>query len=545
MVVMSIVKNKSVLPIDHVYLIMYDTLLFLKPYAALYSFSTITERFEFVTMELRESVVLPKKKSKKVQELSVFGEAILNETSIAQFKPNAKYDQLKLCTPVLENSAIVRVDASAYQTFNCLDMYMNQTLTTTANKPQLLLDNLLSVLQIVVVVAFTYYVNLKLYHIRRVGKHRYVSDALSNPPYWQSIIPGISRKWKTNFRFWDSLWLMLVFALVYSLSIISTFVPTHWPLNNEESHFANLFFGFNAKELSMMIATFALIGVNILLTVYKIYRNATREKHLKLKPAFPLYAQLIMYLVAFMLSLFAVAVIVVMTIFVYPETLGPFKLTLFIILWLSFGVIMLWYLLKKPVSVSFWLYSRLISYTDVKATQVNVQSDDDYQLLNQDCKKPKLRKTLAFALIVRSWLLAVVWNATLILISLRAGRVATRFLSTTLVNILLNTEYLSTYTYAASIIGVFYKFTIDVEKPYITLKNRIVTQRGSLNMPRILATNKYLRKCDENQMKSDLLLLRERKYVMPLKWTTFAKVAEMTKLPDITRRILIQVMITL
>jgi hypothetical protein len=274
----------------------------------------------------------------------------------------------------------------------------------------------------------------------------------------------------------------------------------------------------------------AVIAVNMGTSIQKIYRNATREKHVDLPLKFSF---LIRYVIAILLSCISTAIIALFMIFVFPES---FTITDKVVYGISislFGIsLMIHFCRKSTVSISSILYKRIAQRYGKARRRKEKQEDFDnqYQLLQSDSEQltTPVTTSVIFFIMLGSWIITALWNTSLIILCFRASKVINKLFTATLANILLNTEMITTYSYILSIVGVFWKFTVDIERPYLRLKNMIAKERGSLSFPRIMGTNKRIRSYTLNEMKSDLFLFKERFYFMPLRWTTFTKLTEMT-----------------
>ncbi len=119
---------------------------------------TITQKVDFATLETLPGVVKELGKGKSHNNLSNYALPMIIETNILQYKPNTKYDQLKLCT-LITNGATEHL----YPSFFCLNLLINNTQAISAPSMLDVQDAILSLLQISCVIAVIYYINLKLY----------------------------------------------------------------------------------------------------------------------------------------------------------------------------------------------------------------------------------------------------------------------------------------------------------------------------------------------------------------------------------------------
>ena len=77
---------------------------------------------------------------------------------------------------------------------------------------------------------------------------------------------------------------------------------------------------------------------------------------------------------------------------------------------------------------------------------------------------------------------------------------------------------------------------IDIQSPYIKLKNMIAKERTSFTKKVICTIDNKIRNSYLSEIKSDMAVGVNRSFLMPLKYTTFIKISEMVYLPQITRR---------
>jgi hypothetical protein len=89
-------------------------------------------------------------------------------------------------------------------------------------------------------------------------------------------------------------------------------------------------------------------------------------------------------------------------------------------------------------------------------------------------------------------------------------------LPASITNSLLNNETIAIYGYVIGILLIFYRFWIDIETPYIKLKNLIAKERAGLSWDRIMATRKAVVNLSIDNVFTDLSIKKEVIYPIPM-----------------------------
>jgi hypothetical protein len=519
----------------HLWLVVYYSLLFVKPYARFYTMYTIDQKFEYITLQstVRDFHSF-NVTARGMNHLSKWARAFYNESAIVNY-PEMDSKPLYLC------SMSFHTDILQQRKYNCFGLSTNRTERVEVSNLLTIEDCTFTFLHLSIIIGLMSYATWKLRQIKLVQKHIHVSNALTKPPFWQFMIPGISLESKCNFKLWNGVWLITVHIFLYAVLLLSSFAPDYWPKSNGEG-FLSFVGDYDGYEKRLFISSFFVIALNATLTGYKIYSYSYHEETLKIEPKFDSPSlKLLRAAVALIISMLTVLFVTLYIIFFFPEAFSFAKKIIFGSGTVVYGFLLFSHLLRKSVYINNKLYNFV-----TKSYVSNIDADWELETTSLFGEsRPNLSATVYIMLILPSWIATAIWRTTLMILAFHTGEIAERLFSSTLINILLNTDYITTYSYVASIIGIFYKFTTDIEAPFYRLRSILVQERGILDMERIVELNEDLKHSKVSQMKEDLLLFKNLYYLIPMTWLEFAKISKMVNIVHLTKKTLLQMLVTL
>jgi len=150
-----------------------------------------------------------------------------------------------------------------------------------------------------------------------------------------------------------------------------------------------------------------------------------------------------------------------------------------------------------------------------------------------------------FVFMVGNQLVRAVWMTTLGILAWSNGYVITRLIECTIMNGLINTNMITTYSFVLTLLGVFYNFFDDIEKPYMKLKNAIIKERGSLGFDRILPYRSWISKVELSEIKENMTVAKDTAYayLIPMTWTVFFRISKLMRVTEATTRSFLQMLL--
>jgi hypothetical protein len=140
-------------------------------------------------------------------------------------------------------------------------------------------------------------------------------------------------------------------------------------------------------------------------------------------------------------------------------------------------------------------------------------------------------------LVISNYAVRTVWLWTLVIIAFQAGFMLSRFIESTITNLLINPENIVSYSFFFSVFGVCFKFLFDVEVPYMKLKQMIASNRSAMSMERIVPYREWMKTLTYEEIRDDMLCnTGYYAFFFPMTWTVFFRISKLMRLTRITYR---------
>jgi hypothetical protein len=504
----------------------------------LYTFSTISRNFEFVTLvadAIPSDVTI---EAEDDQRISGWAQAVLNETAVRDAMKSS-FGPFSVCS--------VRDPSADFfsRVFICQDLSTNEISEVTAPFWFKIIDVTFVFLLVFVVLVIINIVQIMFKHIENHGHTKNVSNSLRDPPYWQGIIPFISVETKANFRLWDSLSLSFIHILLYLAMFATALTPAYWPVDNNQK-IVGLPFQNGSREVTFLFMAIPIIIVNAVCTLFKIIQKSYFDGNTILDQSkISGWARAIKFAFIILISATSSIFSIIFVLFIIPERMPNYKFVVYALGAFCFALGDIIYLSRSKVHIHhgvwYTIAERLANCFVTKYEKEKTEEQEELEQLNP--QQPVVSKSVSpvqFCYMILSWIGNAIWIISLLLLAFNAGHVTIKVTWSTISNLIINSESLKTYSYFISIIGIFYKFTVDIEIPYKELRNEITSDRPTLSLTRMEINNNRLKDYDLETLKQDLMCSKDQAYYTPMPWTSFFKVAKMIKIQHITKKIIIQ-----
>jgi hypothetical protein len=201
------------------------------------------------------------------------------------------------------------------------------------------------------------------------------------------------------------------------------------------------------------------------------------------------------------------------------------------------------YLFLKPTYIDKAIIRKLDSGND-EDDQYYEMSTNLGELTVEEFNEARLarkKKITKFATLITFFMCLVhgFWITTLMANVFTCMFVLNRFLQSTIINCLMNSSAITTYGYIISIFIVLYKFLVDIEAPYVKLKNMIAKERQGFSWERIINFRKWAREYDLTALHKELRMNRDVFYYIPMTWNVFLRISKVMRLRIITARVMV------
>ncbi|KAL0482350.1 alpha-acetolactate decarboxylase [Acrasis kona] len=489
---------------NDLYISAYDSSLFVRPYERYYSFMTLNvgsmmfqslnisdEAQGYVYDYINYKVSMGNMSTSPYYDLLFFD----IDTSLINFT-KSRSAAFQLCTHDFSLSNIL------YAGFLCVDLSTKQSHSAVIPPLVFFTDLAYYLFQFVMTFLMVYYVIFAIRMIRKGKKFFFVTDSIRNPPFWQCIIPLVPNKTLTNFRLWDSIFLINLHFFTSAFTILSQFVPNKWPKTNNgndtDAHIAN-------RKVYIGVAC-AVVTINTIFLLSKLFRSYKRHKSVRLNASsIPKYDKIIRFVLACISSLMLLPVMVMYVWALFPATKRDNYRNY------------LWY-----VATGFFTIG-LCFYLTSKRTYVY----DKYKWFG-------LKSTIG--LILFDYVIEASWIVFQTMNTFASIAVVVRFIQASIMNMLYNFTIAPTYGYLLSIMITVYKFSIDIETPYVTLKNAICKERSATPWERIVIARDRVPKIEMTTIHQNMRMRVDLSFPIPLTWTVFFRISKLMRLRRQTNR---------
>jgi hypothetical protein len=511
-----------------------------------FTLRTISEGFFFEKLDIINSNV---PQAKNITELRL---AFMNDTVIGEIMEKK---QFYICFIAgLSNGKKPKYSFSLLNRYQCWtkaksnplepDVFVEEDELVEKPFYPVVVEFFFELLRYMVIIFLVAYIKRKLLVISR--SHTLVSNSLDRvsilsqcytttnitivqPQFYQNIVPYIPVELQANHAIWESVWIFFVHIFLYTLMIITVITPYEWP----KVSFSKLYTKDRLKFLSL---TIPVIVVNVWCTVIKIFLSNRKTKytysdqstasgklHKAIRIIFSLIVSLIagsgwlVYVIYAEKDLLDYVCILYCRLFEHLLIINIQKLPIHIIAMIIISILLTGYLSSSPVYKLNKIIFKLFCCNSLK-------------------EKNKGSVTLLkyYLFLFSSLTLDIFWIMSLVALAFNAGAVATHFIWSTMSNFLLNADSIKTYSYAVSIVATFYKFSNDIDQPYNILRDFLVADRPCMTKDTITNNNINLNK------KADEEIDKDSKYISPMTWIQFTRLAEMANISTITNNILAQ-----
>ncbi|KAL0477960.1 ispH [Acrasis kona] len=129
-----------------------------------------------------------------------------------------------------------------------------------------------------------------------------------------------------------------------------------------------------------------------------------------------------------------------------------------------------------------------------------------------------------------------VWLSSQTLNCFASVSVIVRFIQSSIMNVLYNFNIAPTYGYLLSIVITLYKFSIEIESPYIALKDAICKDRQSVRWDFIIIGRERVPHVDMATIHKNKKMRIDMTFPLPMTWTVFFRIAKLMRLTRQTNR---------
>ncbi len=515
----------------NILIVPYESMLFVKPYMMYYTAFTITQNVWFTVLNItHEEAPNMISQLKYNTTTSPFLSPFATE-ALSRYRNSSK--KLSICSSYLAGD----------QTLNpylCINSHTGESTIVYTPSILVFMDVAYYIFQTLATAGIAYYFAFKLRLIRKGKKFIYITDSTYNPPYWQcTFAPFCKTSQLANFRFWESARLLLIHVIISTFTILCQFVPSTWPTsNNIKDAWQDL-----NERTTFFIWIIVLIFVNTVLFFIKLgidYMHHRRVKVQMPKTKLYIFIRLAMSVFIGLLCL----PILVGYVYIMPTPLRTdFRRPMW---YSSAGIFILGvcaYLFLKPTYIDKAIIRKLDSGND-EDDQYYEMSTNLGELTVEEFNEARLarkKKITKFATLITFFMCLVhgFWITTLMANVFTCMFVLNRFLQSTIINCLMNSSAITTYGYIISIFIVLYKFLVDIEAPYVKLKNMIAKERQGFSWERIINFRKWAREYDLTALHKELRMNRDVFYYIPMTWNVFLRISKVMRLRIITARVMV------
>jgi hypothetical protein len=423
---------------QRVYLVIWPSLLYLKPYTRFYSFHSITKDFSFANLIVEANCDIEN------QNKSFLISSIANETDV-----RSQYPSFLICALFsnFESSYIYE------KQFLCLNTTSSKEIEVTPPAWLITEDMLFLFLHLFVIGGLLYHINLKMYHVRRAHRHICVEDSIYNPPFWQYSIPYISTKLRVNFKIWESLYLISAHVIMYVLVMLTLFTPSDWSAEN----------GNHSRDIKQftkyIFLSLPIITINIVSMVLKLYNNARTGNLLRIeKSMISLKMRIVHGLWALCIGAVCSSIITTIILKLDDEQHGRAKQILYGIFGSLYGPTLALYLIMKPVYISQSIvrtitrvegrFSSLFFYKETEDDtnkEISESKVADKEILTNRRENYEYYAKNSMILIIFSDIWNSLYYTSFLWIAFVNGHVVVRFIWSSISNIMVNPDMISTY----------------------------------------------------------------------------------------------------
>ncbi|KAL0490797.1 RecA [Acrasis kona] len=544
--------NGTNLPANQIYINAFDSVLYLDPSSRYYSFMTITRFMYFYNFDIdyENDAPMPSVIELEPDQTDLVNPDVLDliNSFITQTNIMSLNTTYSVCWIKSDPN---RASKSSFFCFRTKDKKM-YSVDVLANEHYVTVDVVINIFQLVVAIGIVYIYVTNMNIIRKSRKFIFVTDSIKNPPMWQNLFPSIPTSIAVKFRIFDSISLCVVHIILCTIVIFSQLQPEEWPALNY--NFSLQFRNYLANSKQYWVAILLII-INTTFFLIKLISDNHRNLSIKVLPDVSTNKTRVKFDRIIVSLVYAAACVSILVCYVFFGV--PSKRRYRRVLWCTgcvlFGIALFFNLhfmnIYADKKLTSWLQSK---FSFIGKGRKEEKDDTFYQLqeeLSQEYyvrdevlpkvaapKKDKYQKHLPYWLyllvLIINYTIRSVWLCSLALMTFLAGFVVSRFIESTIDNILVNGDIISTYSYFFSIVGVMYKTKNDIELPYLKLKTLICNERGALSMERILHHRSEIRSRPYEEAKKD----KENWYLIPMTWTVFIRVSKLMRLRRQTLR---------
>ncbi|KAL0489045.1 hypothetical protein AKO1_013476 [Acrasis kona] len=189
---------------------------------------------------------------------------------------------------------------------------------------------------------------------------------------------------------------------------------------------------------------------------------------------------------------------------------------------------------ESPRGCKYYELSSDMSDSSVEEIVNKIEEDKNGKLV--------FRPWVYYMFLIGNYFIRSLWMVTLSILAWSCGYVISRLIECTVVNGLINTQMITTYSFFITLLSVFYNFYDDIEKPYMKLKNAIVRERGSLGFDRILPYRRWISGVDIAEIRDNMTVAKDTAYayLIPMTWTVFFRISKLMRVGEATSRSFLQ-----
>lgn len=405
----------------HIYVVDSLSLLFLPPYTRFYTYRTISERFYYLALNFTEHG-RALDRSKRSMDMALLRNALINETILSR---------------TLESSGVFVCFTNAHDTHSRYFFSLSNAYNCTGYKAidpfdpkskelrefrevappyTIIVEFVFEAVRYIFIYFLLYYMTKKLRVIQRLGKDDRMSNSLYRPPFWPNMIRALPFHVIVNFRIWEVLWLLTVLIVLYSLNIMSVFVPFDWPEKSGQRVYTLERLEYLYVVLPAVCIHFACIILKLMMAARKDLKlHETKKQHLATRAFVIVFTLFISCLagVLWVLYVFYMEVDVVEKMAIHAPAAALMILFLFVRLY------------NSPV------YKLSASVVQVMAKLCCVRAESKEQALDH---------FQYFSYLIFSHTLDTLWYMSCVLITFNIGSIINQLTWSTISNFLLNSE---------------------------------------------------------------------------------------------------------
>jgi hypothetical protein len=536
-------------------------LLWVQPYALLYTFGTINDNIAFETVQFKTNITLYISNQYTSINTSSSDSWKLMISSFQNRYEYAKYvvDNIvtELRDTVINNGYHVCFEKIAVQqiyndAFYCRtidkissDDVADDPVNTEVKMNPFILGSMImfNLTKFAFAAYMFYYVNLKMNHLHALSEELIhndliVSNSTYEPPLWQNIFPSIiPLKFRVNFHIWEGWRLVFLHIILYTLATITCLTRLYWPVDTKDSGIITVtYISFKIPLL------FLICSLNAGCTIIKLFFSKV-PSHIQAQQGFSLvnnagFAMKMLF--GLFTSCLITAALVVSNYYVFqPFFIPMFSVDLFMFLvTLIVLTVTFWSSHTQGLNIQGWILLNSLSCGVINTKE---------RLENYDIESSSALRAIYFMF---GWILDVVWIFTLFILGMNTGVIIFRLAMCTMANLVIDTNTVAMYSYFITVGTTLWSFISDIERPFDYVKEFLLDRRLIFTREQIELYNNSVSNYSDTEVDDAYLQKMKGKYRIVhyrvlMTWSEYLTLSDMARVEMMAQAKITQFVVTL